>query len=100
MTASARDPEALRRNLAHEIYLDIKVKHDLWHERLGHPSTTILRRMLPLLTSHSLVKAYAEKTHDCVTCIQGVYIKRPLGWTLPTELPHPRLDFMRIYVVQ
>ena len=45
--------------------------------------------MLPLLTSHSLVKAYAEKTHDCVACIQGKYIKRPSGWTLPTELPPP-----------
>jgi hypothetical protein len=50
MAAWAGDPEAQRRNLAQGVSLDTKAKPDLWHERLGHPGTTVFRRMLPLLT--------------------------------------------------
>lgn len=73
----ARDPEALRRNPAQGVSVDTKAKPNLWHERLGHPSTTMFRRMLPLLTGYNLVTTGAKKTHDCVACIQGKYIKKP-----------------------
>jgi hypothetical protein len=36
-----------------------------------------------------LITSDAEKTHDCVACIQGKFIKRPSKWTLPQELPPP-----------
>ena len=83
---AARDkiPGAVYHNLAMGVSLNTKAKPDLWHERLGHPGMTIFRRMLPLLTGHNLVTADAAKTHDCVACIQGKYIRKPSKWTLPT----------------
>lgn len=87
--AWASVPNAFSRNLAKGLSTDIKAKPDIWHERLGHPGTTLFRRMIPLTTGHNLVTADAEKTHDCVACIQGKCIKRPSKWTLPTELPPP-----------
>ena len=77
MTAWAGDPEALRRNLAQGVSVDTKAKPDLWHERLGHPGTTIFRRMIPLLKGHNLVTADSGKTHECVACIKGKYTKKP-----------------------
>ena len=56
---------------------------------LGYPSTTIFRRMFSLLTGYDLVTVDTEKTHDCVTCIQEKYIKRPLSWILPTKFFPP-----------
>ena len=89
MAAWVGDPEAKRRNLAKGVFINTKAKPDLWHERLGHPGTTVFRRMIPLLTGYNLVTTKAEKTHECVACIQGKYIKKPSQWTLPTELPPP-----------
>ena len=89
MAAWAGDPEAKRHNLAQGVSFDTIAKLDLWHMRLGHPGTTLFRRMLPLITGHNLVTAEAEKTHDCVACIKGKFIKRPSKWHLPKELPPP-----------
>jgi hypothetical protein len=89
MVAWAGDPEAKRRNLAQGVSVDTKAKPDLWHERLGHPGTTVFPRMFPLLTGHNMVTADVGKTHDCVACIQGKYTKKPSRWTFPTELPPP-----------
>jgi hypothetical protein len=89
MAAWARDPEAKSHHLAQGVSLDTVAKPDLWHRRLGHPGTTLLRRMLPLITGHNLLTSDAAKTNDCVACIQGKYIKKPSTWTLPKELPPP-----------
>ena len=77
MAAWVRGPEALSRNLAPGVFVDTIAKPNLWHIRLGHPGTTIFHRMLPLTTGHNLVTSHAEKTHDCLACIQGKYIRRP-----------------------
>jgi len=98
MAAWARDPEAKSHSLAQGVSIDTIAKPDLWHMRLGHPGTTIFRRMLPLITGHNLNTSDAEKTHDCVACIQGKFIKRPSPWTLPNELPHPYFDFRETFV--
>ena len=87
------DPEAKCCNLAKGVFVDTKAKPDVWHERLGHPGTTIFRRMLHLLTSHNLVTAYAGKIHECEACIQGKYIRKPSKWTLPNELSLPLYRF-------
>jgi hypothetical protein len=87
--ARAGDPVISRCNMAKGVSVDTVTKPDLWHRRLGHPGTTVLRRMLPLITGHNLHTSDAEKTHDCVACIQGKFIKRPSHWTLPEELPPP-----------
>ena len=87
------------RNLAHGTSHDVKVvKPDIWHSRLGHPGTIIFRRMIPLTQGHNLKASDAGKIHKCVTCIKGKLIRRPSQWTLPTELPHPYIEFMGIYV--
>ena len=69
--------------------LTILPKAQLWHRRLGHPGTTIFRRMLPVLSGHTLSNSDADKVADCIACIQGKYAKHPSRWTLPTELPQP-----------
>jgi hypothetical protein len=84
MAAWARDPEAKGHHLAQGVSLDTVAKPDLWHRRLGHPGTTLFRRMLPLITGHNLLTSDATKTTDCVACIQGKYIQKPSTWTLPT----------------
>ena len=89
MAAWAGDLEAKRRNLAKGVFINTKAKPDLWHERLGHPGTTIFCWMFPLLIGHNLITADAGKTNECVACIQGIYIKKPSIWKLPIELPPP-----------
>ena len=69
--------------------LTVLPKAQLWHRRLGHPGTTIFRRMLPVLTGHTLSTSDADKVADCTACIQGKYAKHPSRWRLPTELPQP-----------
>ena len=85
------DPAAKNRNLARKtgLYLTAAALSDIWHKRLGHPGTTIFRRMIPLLAGHNLTSADAAKIAPCEACIQGKMIKRPSQWQLPTELPPP-----------
>ena len=63
----------------------------LWHGRMGHPGTTMFRRMLPLLTGHEVCTSDANKVGACDACSQGKVIQRPSRWKLPTELP-PKLQ--------
>jgi hypothetical protein len=69
--------------------LTVLPKTQLWHKRLGHPGTTMLRRMIPALAGHNLHSSDADKMDDCMACIQGKYAKHPSRWRLPTELPQP-----------
>ena len=62
---------------------------DLWHSRMGHPGTTMMRRMIPLLTGHELCTSDAEHVQECPACIQGKLIKQPSRWKLPAEMPAP-----------
>lgn len=62
-------------------------KTGLWHGRLGHPGTTMFRRMLPVLAGHNLCPSDAAKLGSCDACAQGKMIKRPSRWKLPSELP-------------
>ena len=82
-------PELINRNLAQNVSKDTTAKPDLWHRRLGHPSETVFRRMLPLVVGHNLNALDAHKTTECTTCIQGKFSKKPSKWQLPTELPSP-----------
>jgi hypothetical protein len=81
-------PGAKGRNPARS-FLTAQASSDLWHKRLGHPGTTIFRRMIPLLTGHPLTPSDANKIAPCEACIQGKMIKRPSKWQLPTEMPQP-----------
>ena len=78
------------RTLVKRTSTDVKVnKPDIWHSRMGHPGTTIFRRMIPLTQGHDLTAADAGKTRECVACIHGKLIRKPSHWTLPSELPPP-----------
>ena len=61
---------------------------------------TVFRRMLPLLTSHNLVTADTEKTHDCVACIQGNTSRDHRIEYHQLNFSHLFIDFLGIYVVQ
>jgi hypothetical protein len=66
------------------------VKTGLWHGRMGHPGTTMFRRMLSILAGHSVCPSDANKVGLCAACAQGKLIQRPSRWKLPSELP-PKL---------
>ena len=69
--------------------LAVLPKAQLWHRRLGHPGTTIFRRMVPALNGHNLSTSDTDKVADCTACIRGKYSKHPSKWQLPMELPQP-----------
>jgi hypothetical protein len=68
----------------------LPTKVELWHRRMGHPGTTMFRRMVPILSGHEVCLGDTNKVGVCGTCAQGKMIQRPSRWKLPTELP-PRL---------
>ena len=68
---------------------DTPMKSGLWHDRLGHPSATMLRRMIPILEGHPLCTRDAEHTCRCSACAQGKFSIKASQWKLPHELPPP-----------
>ena len=70
-------------------FMTSTAKADLWHRRLGHPGTTMMRKMVPTLMGHDLCTSDAERVEECTACIQGKLIRQPSKWKLPTELPAP-----------
>lgn len=97
MAARDRGPGMIARNLArkeiYNLHLTTSTLSDIWHKILGHPGTTIFKRMLPVLVGHNLATTDANKTILCEARIQEKMIKRPSQWQLPTELPPPYTDF-------
>ena len=65
-------------------------KTGLWHKRMGHPGSTMFRRMVPILSGYEVCMEDTNKLGVCGACAQGKLINRPSRWKLPTELP-PRL---------
>ena len=70
-------------------FVTIPDKAKLWHGRMGHPGTTMFRRMLPQLTGHEVCLSDASKVGACEACAQGKLILKPSRWKLPQELPPP-----------
>ena len=50
-------------------FLAANAKTNIWHRQLGHPGTTMMREMIPILTSHNLCTSDAERVEECATCI-------------------------------
>ena len=73
---------------AQATFLVARSKADAWHRRLGHPGTTMMRKMIPILTGHNLCASDAERMEECAACIQGKLIRQPSRWKLPTEMPN------------
>ena len=62
-------------------------KISIWHGRLGHPGSTLLRKILPCTAGHNLLPAAVNYMPLCQACVQGKLIAKPSPWTLPHELP-------------
>ena len=54
---------------AHASFLATNSKANIWHRRLGHPGTTMMRKMIPILTGHDLCTSDAERVEEYATCI-------------------------------
>ena len=68
-------------------FLAASFKANIWHRRLGHPGTTMMRKMIPILTGYDLGTSDAERMEECAACIQGKLIRQPSRWKLLIEMP-------------
>ena len=78
------------RHLASSAYsVEIPARIQMWHNRLGHPGTTMFRRMIPTLAGHTVCLSDAGKLEENASYSQGKFIKQPSKWKLPSKLPEP-----------
>ena len=61
----------------------------LWHERLGHPGTSMLRRILHQSNGHSLTigRISSHTDYNCLACTQGKFITRPFSLKVDSDTP-------------
>ena len=61
----------------------------LWHERLGHPCTSMLRRILHQSNGHSLTNGYisSHNHYNFIACNQGKFITRPSSLKVNSDPP-------------
>ncbi|KAJ0881424.1 putative RNA-directed DNA polymerase [Helianthus annuus] len=59
----------------------------IWHDRLGHPGSTMMRKIIENSVGHSLKnqKILQSKDITCVACSQGKLITRPSPMKVGTE---------------
>ena len=61
----------------------------LWHERLGHPGTSMLRRILHQSNGHSLTTGHisSHTDYNCLACTQGKFITQPSSLKVDSDTP-------------
>ena len=61
----------------------------LWHERLGHPGTSMLRRILHQSNGHFLTTGHisSHTDYNCLACTQGKFIIRPSSLKVDSDTP-------------
>ena len=61
----------------------------LWHERLSHPGTSMLRRILHQSNGHSLTNGYisSHNHNNWIACTQGKFITRPSSLKVDYDPP-------------
>ena len=61
----------------------------LWHEQLGHPGTSMLRRILHQSNGHSLTNGHisSHNHYNCIACTQGKFITRPSSLKIDSDPP-------------
>ena len=59
----------------------------MWHERLGHPRLSMMRRIVQNSNGHPLTSRQILKSHDfsCTSCSQGKLIIRPSFTNIASE---------------
>ena len=72
----------------------------LWHDRLGHPGSIMMHRIIENSHGHSLknLKILLSNENSCTTCSQGKLIVRPSLIKLILNLHHFYTGFKEIYV--
>ena len=61
----------------------------IWHDRLGHPGSTMMRRIIENSNGHTLKNKIVPLSKDfsCVACFQGKLITRPSPIKVAIECP-------------
>ena len=78
------------RHLASSAYsMEIPARIQIWHTRIGHLGTTMLRCMISTMAGHMVCLHDAREISECASCSQGKFLKQPSKWKLPFELPAP-----------
>ena len=62
---------------------------NIWHDRLGHPGSIMMRRIIKSATGHPLknLKVLLPQDLSCVACSLGKFITRPSQTKLIHETP-------------
>ena len=59
-----------------------------WHERMGHPGVSMMRRIIPSTKWHNLQVSHLLKgMKPCEFCALRKFVSRSHKWKLPHELP-------------
>src|SRR5450759_2972617 len=74
ISCPTRGPRVMHPTSGSAYSVTIPDKTNLWHGRMGHPGTTMFRRMLPMLTGHEVCPSDANKVGACEACAQGKLI--------------------------
>ena len=69
-------------------FIDSKV-YMLWHDRLGHPGSTMMRRIITNSNGHPLLSRHIDVSNDnpCKACSQGKLVIRPSQLKVDNESP-------------
>ena len=61
----------------------------LWHDRLGHPSASMMRSIIQNTKGHPLkdIKVLLSKDYNCEACSQGKHIIKPFITKVDLESP-------------
>lgn len=86
-------PSGLHYTYMHEIECNLMVKEDpktmtLWHDRLGHPGSTMMRKIVESTHGHSLKGLkLTREDRPCEACSLGKLITKHSPGKIQTELP-------------
>ena len=74
----------------------------IWHDRLDHPGSTMMRRIIENSNGHPLKNKIVPLSKDfsCVACIQGKLITKPSPVKVAIECQKFWSEFKEIYVDQ
>ncbi|KAM1281896.1 hypothetical protein ACFX1X_022867 [Malus domestica] len=69
-------------------FIDSKV-YMLWHDRLGYPGSTMIRRIITNSNGHPLLSRHIDVSNDnpCKACSQGKLVIRPSQLKVDDEAP-------------
>ena len=75
-------------SIVNQKFTDLKT-FVLWHDRIGHPGSIMMRRIIENSNEHSFknLKILTNDEFSCATCCQGKLITRPSPMKVNIESP-------------